>query len=322
MDLNILVVGGAGFIGSNIVERLAKMSTKYIRVVDNLSTGYRKNINFILENNDNIEFVYGDITNLEVCRSIVKDIDVVCHQAALGSVPRSVDNPLNSHNNNVNGTLNLLIACKEAGIKRFVYASSSSVYGDDENLPKVENSTGNPLSPYAVTKYVCELYANVFTKLYDMECIGLRYFNVFGPRQDPNGAYAAVIPKFIHQLINNEQPIINGDGNYSRDFTYIDNIVDANILALTLDSNMRIFGDAYNIGYGGRVTINDMFYSIKQSLENLGYKTKNPIYGNLRKGDIPHSNASINKANNKLGYEPKISFEEGIKRTVGYFVKK
>jgi len=322
MDLNsksILVTGGAGFIGSNIVEQLIKKGTKYIRIVDNLSTGYKKNIENLLDINeknlitDNIEFVYGDITNLETCRKIVKDIDIVCHQAALGSVPRSIDDPLSSHNNNVNGTLNLLIACKEVGIKRFVYASSSSVYGDDENLPKTEDITGNPLSPYAITKCVCELYANVFTKLYDMECIGLRYFNVFGPRQDPNGAYAAVIPKFIFQIQNNEIPIINGDGLYSRDFTYIDNVVEANIHAMTLYEQSGV----YNIGYGGRITIKEMYEAIKVCMNS----DIEPKYSNIRKGDIPHSNASIDKATANLNYKPKVSFKEGIRKTVNYFLE-
>jgi len=309
--VSILVTGGAGFIGSNIVEELKKRGTKYIRIVDNLSTGYRSNIDNLLDSN--VEFMYGDITNLETCRKMVKGIDIVCHQAALGSVPRSVNDPLSSHNNNVNGTLNLLEACKEVGIKRFVYASSSSVYGDDENLPKVEDKTGNPLSPYAVTKCVCELYANVFTKLYDMQCIGLRYFNVFGPRQDPQGAYAAVIPKFIFKILNKEQPTINGDGSYSRDFTYVANVVEANINAMTID----LEGDVYNIGYGGRITIKEMYEIIKKNMNS----DLEPIYGEIREGDIPHSNASIDKADNYLEYNPKISFEEGIRKTINYFLE-
>ena len=313
-NLNILVTGGCGFIGSNIVEYLLKHNVKSVRILDNLSTGFIDNINPLLNEFDNLSYMYGDISNIETCRKAMKNMDVVCHQAALGSVPRSIDDPLSSHISNVNGFLNILISAKENGIKRIVYASSSSVYGDHKSLPKVEEKIGSVLSPYAATKKIDEIYANVFSKCYGLECIGLRYFNVFGPRQNPNGAYAAVIPKFIYSLMNDKQPTINGSGNYSRDFTYIDNVVQANILALTSE-NENAFGEVFNIGAGGRATIIELFNTIK---EELGVDIF-PIYGPLREGDIPHSNASIDKANRMLRYFPTIKFNEGIKNTVDYF---
>ena len=232
----ILVTGGAGFIGSNIAETLLKQGVKHVRILDNLVTGKMENIQFLLDKYDNVEFMYGNIADLETCRTAVKNVDVITNQAALGSVPRSVEDPLSSHIANVNGFLNVLIAAKEEGIKRIVYASSSSVYGDDPVLPKVEGNTGNVLSPYAATKAIDEIYAGVFTRCYGMECIGLRYFNIFGPRQDPNGAYAAVIPKFMDLMKAGTQPVINGDGTVSRDFTYVENAVQANIMALTTDN--------------------------------------------------------------------------------------
>lgn len=307
----ILVTGGAGFIGSNIVEQLLNNGVKYVRILDNLSTGNKNNIAPFLEKYTNIEFMYGDISNLEDCRKAVKDIDIITHQAALGSVPRSVNDPLSSHISNVNGFLNVLIAAKEEGIKRVVYASSSSVYGDNPTLPKVEVNTGNVLSPYAATKAIDEIYANVFTKCYNMECIGLRYFNIFGPRQDPNGAYAAVIPKFIKLMKYGKQPTINGDGSFSRDFTYVDNAVQANILALTTE-NTECFGEAFNIGCGGQYTLNELVEYINRG---LGVNIE-PIYGENRPGDIPHSNADISKAKILLQYSPTIGFEEGIKKLV------
>ena len=313
-NLNILVTGGCGFIGSNIVEYLLKHNVKSVRILDNLSTGFIDNINPLLNEYENLSYMYGDISNIDTCRKAMKNMDVVCHQAALGSVPRSIDDPLSSHISNVNGFLNILISAKENGIKRIVYASSSSVYGDHKSLPKVEEKIGTVLSPYAATKKIDEIYANVFTKCYGLECIGLRYFNVFGPRQNPNGAYAAVIPKFINLLIDGKQPTINGSGNYSRDFTYIDNVVQANILALTT-KNENAFGEVFNIGAGGRFTIIELFNSIK---EEIGVDIF-PIYGPLRDGDIPHSNASIDKANRILKYFPRIKFNEGIKKTVDYF---
>ena len=306
-NLNILVTGGAGFIGSNIVEFLLKNNVKKIRVIDNLSTGNKNNLQLFLDKYDNLEFMYGDISKLEDCRKAVKGMDVITNQAALGSVPRSMKDPLSSHISNVNGFLNLLIAAKEEGIKRVVYASSSSVYGDHPVLPKKEENTGSVLSPYAATKAIDEIYAGVFTKCYGMECIGLRYFNVFGPRQDPNGAYAAVIPKFIDLMKQNKQPTINGDGTFSRDFTYIDNVVQANVKALTVD-NEDCYGQAVNIGAGGRITILELVDAINKGLDiNI-----EPVLGSNRSGDIPHSNADISKAKSMLGYDPKVQFYEGI----------
>jgi len=306
-NLNILITGGAGFIGSNIVEYLLKNKVKKVRVIDNLSTGNKNNLAPFLEKYDNLEFMYGDISKLEDCRKAVKGMDVITNQAALGSVPRSINDPLSSHISNVNGFLNILIAAKEEGIKRVVYASSSSVYGDHPVLPKVEENTGNVLSPYAVTKAVDELYAGVFSKCYEMQCIGLRYFNVFGPRQDPKGAYAAVIPKFIDIMKNGNSPTINGDGSFSRDFTYVDNVVQANVKALTTD-NKECYGEVFNIGAGGRITILELVDAINKGL-NTSIK---PILGENRPGDIPHSNACIDKAKSMLGYDPKIQFYKGI----------
>jgi UDP-N-acetylglucosamine 4-epimerase len=314
---SILVTGGAGFIGSNIVEYLLNNNVKFVRILDNLSTGNKLNIEFLLNKFENLEFMYGDISNLETCRLAVKNIDIICHQAALGSVPRSVNDPLLSHISNVNGFLNILLAAKEIGIKRVVYASSSSVYGDNQQLPKVEENIGEVLSPYAATKKIDEIYGGVFSKCYGMECIGLRYFNVFGPRQDPNGAYAAVIPKFIQLMKDGKNPEINGDGSFSRDFTYIDNVVQANLLAM-FSSNSKIFGKVINIGAGGQTSILDLFNIIKQTL-NLNIE---PVFKEIRKGDVAHSNADITKAKNILGYEPKILFNEGIIRTIEYFNKK
>jgi UDP-N-acetylglucosamine 4-epimerase len=310
-ELRVLVTGGAGFIGSNIVETLLKQGVKHVRILDNLVSGKMENIQFLLDQYENVEFMYGDISNLDTCRKAVKDIDVITNQAALGSVPRSVVDPLSSHIANVNGFLNVLIAAKEAGIKRVVYASSSSVYGDHPVLPKVEENTGNVLSPYAATKAIDEIYANVFSRCYSMECIGLRYFNIFGPRQDPNGAYAAVIPKFISLMKSGKQPTINGDGSFSRDFTYVENAVQANILALTT-GNIECFGEAMNIGAGGQTSLLELIDVLKKEL-NVDIE---PIFGPNRYGDIPHSNADISKAQNMLGYDPKISFEMGMKKYV------
>ena len=312
---SILVTGGCGFIGSNIVEYLLKNNIKKVRILDNLSTGYLKNIKPFLDKYNNLEFMYGDIKNLEDCRKAMKDIDIVCHQAALGSVPRSLDDPLSSHNTNVNGFFNILLSAKENNIKRVVYASSSSVYGNDKNLPKEEEKTGKVLSPYAATKAIDEIYGWIFSNNYGMECIGLRYFNVFGPRQDPNGAYAAVIPKFISLMKNNKRPKINGTGSFSRDFTYIDNIVQGNCKAM-FTQNSYCYGEVYNIGAGGRVTILELFLSIKKI---MNYK-KDPLFGEERPGDIPHSNASILKATKMLDYRPEYDFDDGIKKTIDYFL--
>lgn len=310
--MHILVTGGAGFIGSNITKFLLEQGHK-VRVLDNLITGNKQNI-IEFELNPNFEFMYGDITNLENLRKALDSIDAVTHQAALGSVPRSVEDPLSSHNANVNGFLNLLIVCKEKNIKRIVYASSSSVYGDNNILPKIEDSIGKQLSPYAITKYIDELYAKIFYELYDLECIGLRYFNVFGPKQDPNGAYAAVIPKFITSIKSGIRPKINGDGSYSRDFTYVENVVQANYLALTTN-NTKSYGEIFNIGAGGRITILEMYNIIKNTIKS----DLEPEFGSNRVGDIPHSNANITKAKELLGYYPKINFEEGILKTIKYY---
>jgi len=316
-NMKILITGGAGFIGSNIVEYLAKNNVKFIRILDNLSTGNKNNIQYLLELYDNIEFIYGDITNLDTCRNAMNNIDVICHQAAIGSVSRSIIDPMLSHSSNVNGFLNIIIAAKELNIKRIVYASSSSVYGDDIHLPKIEESIGNVLSPYAATKRIDEIYANVFTTCYEMECIGLRYFNIFGPKQSPNGPYAAVIPAFINSMQNSAQLIINGDGSYSRDFTYVDNAVYANILALTTN-NKNCFGQVFNIGTGEQTTILELFNLIKNEL-NISI---NPIFSDKRIGDVPHSLADISKASSYLGYIPMVSFKEGIVKTITYNLNK
>lgn len=314
---NVLVTGGAGFIGSNIVETLLTRGVGSVRVVDNLVTGKMENIQFLLDKYDNVEFMYGDIADLETCRKAVRGINIITHQAALGSVPRSITNPLSSHVSNVNGFLNVLIAAKEEGIKRIVYASSSSVYGDHPVLPKVEENTGNVLSPYAATKAIDEMYAGVFTRCYDMECIGLRYFNVFGPRQDPNGTYAAVIPKFIDLMKSGKPPVINGDGTFSRDFTYVENAVQANILGLTTE-NKECFGQVMNIGAGGRTSLLELIEALKKEL-NVDIA---PIFGPERAGDIPHSCADISKAREMLGYNPIIPSNEGIKKLCHYIPSK
>lgn len=320
-----LVTGVAGFIGSNLAEELLKLNQKVVGL-DNFATGHRYNLEHIKDSVldtqwSNFSFIEGDITNYETCISITKNIDIVLHQAALGSVPRSIDNPINSNASNVSGFLNILTASKDNGVKRFVYASSSSVYGDSTELPKVESRTGNLLSPYAVTKYVNELYMGVFYKCYGFESIGLRYFNVFGKRQDPNGAYAAVMPKWISQMLNGEDVYINGDGETSRDFTYIDNVVQANILAGTT-TNSQAFAKAYNTAAAGRETLNNLFYAIKKGLEEKlpELKIKDAIYRDFRTGDIRHSNANINLAKELLGYEPTHTLEEGLKESLSWYI--
>ena len=316
-DMNILVTGGAGFIGSNIVEKLLQSGVKFVRIFDNLSTGSKTNIESLLSKYPNVEFVWGDVTNLQSCIKSCIGIDAVCHQAALGSVPRSIENPLDSHDVNVNGFINIVVACKQQNIKRIVYASSSSVYGDNNADVKIEHENGNLLSPYAVTKYVTELYGNIFTKIYGLECIALRYFNVFGPKQNPNGVYAAVIPKFINQISKNIKPIINGDGSYSRDFTYVDNVVDANILALTTTNN-KCYGQAFNVGTNNSVSISSLVDKISRIINN----NITPVYIDIRAGDIPHSNASIDKTKLFLEYEPKVYFDDGLAKTIDYFLPK
>lgn len=311
--LNILVTGGAGFIGSNIVEYLLKNNVKSVRILDNLITGRSSNYEFLLEQHPNLEFMYGDVSNLETCRKAVIGMDIICHQGALGSVPRSVEDPVMTHNCNVNGFFNMLVAAKENNIKRFVYASSSSVYGNNTDEFKVESNIGKQLSPYAASKYIDEIYASVFGRVYGMECIGLRYFNVFGPRQNPNGVYAAVIPKFIDLMKNNKPVTINGDGSYSRDFTYIDNVVQANVLAMTT-TNSNCFGEIFNIGCNGNVTILELFNKIKKILKLD--ESVVPIFGDIRKGDIPYSFASIDKAKELLKYNPIIDFDTGLEMLI------
>ena len=312
--LTLLITGGCGFIGSHLVEKITPLYKKVI-IVDNLISGHKSNIEPFLEKYKNLKFIYCDLCDMENLRKIFRDytIDQVCHQAALGSVPRSVIDPLSSHNNNVNGFLNVLVCCKNYGVKRVVYASSSSVYGDNDILPKQENKVGNVLSPYAATKKIDEIYANLFWRCYKIETIGTRYFNVFGPRQDPNGPYAAVIPKFIDLMKKNKSPTINGDGSFSRDFTFVDNVVQANLLALNTTNN-KAYGEAFNIGAGGNTTILELFNVLKEKLNFEG----DVKFAMKRIGDIPHSHADISKARTILGYDPKIKFSEGISKLVSY----
>lgn len=320
-----LITGVAGFIGSNLAEALLKLNQKVISL-DNFATGHKHNLEHIKNSVsssqwNNFTFIEGDITDYQTCLSISKNVDIILHQAALGSVPRSIDNPVNSNNTNVSGFLNMLTAAKENSIKRFIYASSSSVYGDSQELPKVEENTGKVLSPYAVTKVTNELYMDAFSKCYDFQIIGLRYFNVFGKRQDPNGAYAAVMPKWISQILNNEDVYINGDGETSRDFTYIDNVVQLNILAGTTD-NKEAFAKAYNAAAGGRETLNNLYQfivnGIAEHIDNL--KIQKPIYRDFRAGDIRHSNANINRAKNLLGYKPTHTLEDGLKESIQWYI--
>lgn len=314
----ILVTGGAGFIGSNLSEELLRRNYK-VRCLDNFATGHFKNIESLLAN-PNFELIVGDIRNIEDCQKAVDGIDYVLHEAALGSVPRSIKDPIMSNSVNVGGFLNMLVASRDAKVKRFIYAASSSTYGDSKTLPKVEDVIGKPLSPYAITKYVNELYADVFSKTYGLECIGLRYFNVFGRRQDPNGAYAAVIPLFVKQFMNHESPIINGDGEYSRDFTYVDNVIQMNILAMTT-SNSDALNTVYNTAYGERTTLNQLVHSLKEILAEFDPEIGNVDikYGSNRAGDIPHSLASIDKAKNLLGYNPEYSLRKGLEEAIKWY---
>lgn len=318
MMKNILITGGAGFIGSNLCEYFLKRNYK-VRVLDNFSTGHRYNLESYLSD-DRFELIEGDIRNLADCQIAVSGIDFILHHAALGSVPRSIKDPITSNDVNVSGFLNMLVAARDAQVKRFVYAASSSTYGDSETLPKVEEVIGKPLSPYAVTKYVNELYADIFSKTYGLECIGLRYFNVFGRRQDPAGVYAAVIPKLTMQLMKYESPVINGTGEYSRDFTYIDNVLQMNELAmLTSDSNA--VNTIYNTAVGDQTTLNDLLAYLKDYLGDLDsrIKTVEVTYGSARIGDIPHSLASIEKATNLLGYAPSHDIRAGLKEAVKWY---
>ena len=318
MKNNILITGGAGFIGSNLCEYF--LSKEYnVVCLDNFSTGHKHNISHLLTNKK-FTLIEGDIRNLDTCKNAVQGMDYVLHQAALGSVPRSINDPITSNDVNVTGFLNMLVASKEANIKRFVFAASSSTYGDSEALPKIEDVIGKPLSPYAITKYVNELYAEIFSNTYGLETIGLRYFNVFGRKQDPNGAYAAVIPKFVMQLMHGESPVINGDGNYSRDFTYIDNVIKMNELALTTQNPLAI-NTVYNTAYGDRTTLNEMVSYLKEFLSEFDSSIKNTtiVYGPNRAGDIPHSLASIDKAKKLLNYNPEFSFKDGLKEAVKWY---
>jgi UDP-N-acetylglucosamine 4-epimerase len=316
----ILVTGGAGFIGSNLCEVLLEKRNKVV-CLDNFSTGKRENLEQSLKD-INFTLIEGDIRKIEDCLKATKGIDYVLHQAALGSVPRSIKDPIISNNVNITGFLNMLVAARDNSVKRFVYAASSSTYGDSDSMPKVEDVIGKPLSPYAITKYVNELYADIFSKTYGLETIGLRYFNVFGRKQDPNGAYAAVIPKFVSKLIKGESPIINGDGNYSRDFTYIDNVIQANILSL-VTTNKKAINTVYNIAYGDRNTLNDLMGYLKEYLSDFDSKISNikVIYGPIRVGDIPHSHASVTKAKENLDYNPQYSLQQGLKEAVKWYWK-
>ena len=316
----ILVTGGAGFIGSNLCETLLEKGNKVI-CLDNFATGKRENLAQFLKDT-NFTLLEGDIRKLEDCLKSTKNVDYVLHQAALGSVPRSIKDPITSNDVNVSGFLNMLVASRDNGVKRFVYAASSSTYGDSQSMPKVEDIIGKPLSPYAITKYVNELYADIFSKTYGLETIGLRYFNVFGRKQDPKGAYAAVIPKFVSQLMKGESPVINGDGNYSRDFTYIDNVIQANLLSL-VTNNKKSINTVYNVAYGDRNTLNDLMGYLKEYLSEFDSRISNVavIFGPNRAGDIPHSHASVDKAKELLNYNPQFNLQKGLKEAVKWYWK-
>lgn len=326
--MKVLVTGGAGFIGSNLCEALVGKGYDVI-CLDNFITGKKENIENLI-GKSNFKLIEGDIRDLNTCMEACKGVDVVLHQAAVGSVPRSIENPLLTHQCNVDGFLNMIWSAYKNGVKRFIYASSSSVYGDNNDLPRVEEKIGKPLSPYAVSKYTNELYAHVFATIYGMEIIGLRYFNVFGKNQDPNNPYAAVIPKFFKALLNEESPIIYGDGETTRDFCYVDNVIQANILALETN-NTEAFNKVYNIAYGEQTSLNDLFKMIRETIVdyfmNNGDKKKaeriskiEPIYGPFRKGDIRHSLADISKARKYLGYEPKVNVKRGIELVIRYYI--
>jgi len=316
--MKIVITGGAGFIGSNLCEYFLSKNHQVI-CLDNFATGHRHNLN-AFANNKNFTLIEGDIRNLDDCNKAVLGADYVLHQAALGSVPRSLSDPITTNEVNVSGFLNMLVASRDAKIKRFIYAASSSTYGDSESLPKVEDVIGKPLSPYAITKYVNELYAEIFSRTYGLETIGLRYFNVFGRKQDPKGAYAAVIPKFVMQLMQRESPVINGDGNYSRDFTYIDNVIQMNELAM-LTQNPDAVNTVYNTAFGDRTTLNDLMASLKKYLSvfDPAIAEVQTVYGSNRAGDIPHSLASIDKAKRLLGYDPEFSMQQGLEQAVAWY---
>ena len=326
-----LVTGVAGFIGSNLLEKLLILNQKVVGL-DNFDTGHQYNIGQAIEDannatgkdlSSNFKFINGDIRDLDNCKEACSGVDYVLHQAALGSVPRSIEDPINTNKANINGFLNMLVASKDANVKRFVYAASSSTYGDHPDLPKVEDKIGNPLSPYAVTKVVNELYANVFAKTYGFKTIGLRYFNIFGKRQDPNGAYAAVIPKWVAAILNKEDVFINGDGETSRDFCYIDNTVQINLLAATID-NDEATDQVYNVALNDRTSLNKLYYMIEERLIQRvqGLEQKKPIYRDFRAGDVRHSQANIDKAKDLLGYQPKYMISKGMDETMDWYVGK
>ena len=324
-----LVTGVAGFIGSNLLEKLLIINQKVVGL-DNFDTGYQHNIDQAIEDankatgkdlGDNFKFINGDIRELDDCKQACNGVDYVLHQAALGSVPRSIEDPINTNRANIDGFLNMLVASKDAKVRRFVYAASSSTYGDHPDLPKVEDKIGNPLSPYAVTKVVNELYASVFAKTYGFKAIGLRYFNIFGKRQDPNGAYAAVIPKWVAAILNKEDVFINGDGETSRDFCYIDNTVQMNLLAATTDNN-EATDQVYNVALNDRTSLNTLYQMIEERLiqRTVGLERKEPIYRDFRAGDVRHSQANIDKAQNLLGYQPKYKISEGMDEAMDWYV--
>jgi len=311
-NYNFLITGGAGFIGSHLAEYLLKFGAKKVKILDNLSTGFIDNINPFFINN-NFEFLEGDIRNLETCQKACKDVDFIFHQAALGSVPRSIEDPITTNGVNIDGFLNMLVAARDNIVKKFIYAASSSTYGDSKNLPKIENEIGKPLSPYAITKYVNELYAEIFYNQYGLKSIGLRYFNVFGPRQSPQGAYAAVIPLFIEAILKNISPKINGDGETTRDFTFISNVVQANIKSIFADE--KADGEIFNVAVGESTSLNKMFNLLTQ-FSNSELKA---FHAPEREGDIRNSLADISKAKNLLNYHPEIKIEEGLRLTLEWF---
>jgi UDP-N-acetylglucosamine 4-epimerase len=317
-NMKVLITGGAGFVGSNLCEKLLELKHTVV-CLDNFSTGKKENVQHLLPN-PHFVMIEGDVRSLDTCREAIKGMEYVLHEAALGSVPRSINDPITTNDVNIGGFLNMLVAAHDAGVKRFVFAASSSTYGDSQALPKVEEAIGKPLSPYAITKYVNELYADIFARTYGVEYIGLRYFNVFGRRQDPNGAYAAVIPLFVKKYICHEAPNINGDGEYSRDFTYIDNVVQMNLLALTT-SDPKAVNQIYNTACGERTTLNQLCNYLREFLAEYDPVIADviPTHGQRRIGDIPHSLASVDKAKKLLGYVPEYDIKSGLKEAIRWY---